>query len=608
MVRIISVKIDAFGNLNGYKRTFDEGLNTILGDNSTGKTTMLGFIRCMFYGLGDKKYLGIDKQRDMYRPWHMDKRATFGGSMQFEWDCSGQVKQYSITRKFGSTAKTDWCQLVQLDTGEAWDNINNLGEKIFGFNIETFERSIFVHQEQTTITGDSGELASRLSRMVDGQGDHQLALDKLDKSRKTFVLTGNRGNNNALISQIAKLEDDISVAHNNLVVAQSKTEQLQLAQDNKQSSQTQLEQLRAKHKQLSARVASSASEQANSDKIAQAKQVLSHQEWSNIDRDYSALVKLCSAKPTTHKVRLPMSVTIAILAVSAVVAIALSILANIWVGVAVFVAGTLVVLLTKKTVVVDSQADIDIILHKYLPPTQCDNIDSAVAQVFAIRDKVHTARATITALGDSVLVASSGDKDNLVQLEHSIESSEGNIDRLSTSIGALTADIASIYQQSNVAELSDQLVSAKEQWQIDNYRYNIVTSLQGIITNTKKQMSLSYLPQLSSSTTQLLDNISSGRWQQVAISDKFELTMSEQGIMRELKYFSCGTRELVLFCYRVALSIKLYGDKLPLLLVDDAFVNLDDDKFRLALGVLEQLATQQGTQIVYVSCHNRRHR
>lgn len=607
MVTLLSVHIDAFGNLSDYNRTFDKGLNTILGDNSTGKTTLLAFIRCMFYGLYEKKYLDIDKQREMYRPWHMDKRATFGGSMNFLWDGNGKLEQYSITRKFGSTAKSDSCQLVNLDHNQICSLTNNIGEQIFGFNLDTFERSIFVHQEQTTITGDSGELASRLSRMVDGQGDHQLALDKLDKSRKTFVLNGNKGYNNVLQSSIVKQQDQLDIATNKLVIADNKSAQLTKAQSDKQQLQANCDKLRTKQQQLSIKLATSPAEQANANKVAEAKQILSHAEWCNIDSDYNTLVQLSSAKPTKTKGKLPAKAIFAILGITAIIATILSLAVAVWAGVVVAVLAVLVLVLYRPTVTVDNSSDIASILTKYLPPAQCTNSTQAIAEIFAIRDRVHTAKATITALGDVSVVDNSANKEQWQTISASIAQCERQIDILSTTIGSLTADINSIYQQSNVAELQDQLDADREQWQLCNYRYNIVTTLQDVINNTKQQMSLSYLPELSTNTTKLLSDISSGRWQQVSISDKFMLTMSEQGVLRDIKYFSCGTRELVLFCYRVALSIKLYGDKLPLLLVDDAFVNLDDSKFSLAMKVLDNLATRANTQIVYVSCHNARH-
>ncbi len=607
MVTLLSVHIDAFGNLSNYDRNFDKGLNTILGDNSTGKTTLLGFIRCMFYGLYDKKYLDIDKQRDMYRPWHMDKRATFGGSMDFVWDGNGKPERYRITRKFGSTAKSDSCQLVNLDNNQICSNTDNLGEQIFGFNLDTFERSIFVHQEQTAITGDSGELASRLSRMVDGQGDHQLALDKLDKCRKTFVLNGNKGRNNLLLAKIHKQQDQLEVATINLVTAGNKTAQLAKAQSDKQQLQANVDKLRTKQQQLSVKLATTPTEQANANKVAEAKQILSHTEWHNIDADYDLLVQLASTKPTKTKGKLPAKVIFAILGITAIIATILSLAVAVWSGIAVAVLGILLVALIKPTVTVDNSSDIASILAKYLPPSQCVNSTEALAEVFGIRHKVHTARATVTALGEITVADNSADKQQWQTVTASIAQFEKQIDMLSTTIGSLTADINNIYQQSNVAELQEQIETDRAEWQLCNYRYNIVATLQKVVSNTKQQMSLSYLPELSTNTTKLLSNISGGRWQNVSISDKFMLTVAEQGVLRDLKYFSCGTRELVMFCYRVALSIKLYGDKLPLLLVDDAFVNIDDSKFSLAMRVLDNLATQQGTQIVYVSCHNARH-
>ncbi len=607
MVTLISVDITAFGNLSNYHYTFDSGMNSILGDNSIGKTTLLGFIRCMFYGLYDKKYLKIDKQRDMYRPWNLDKKATLGGSMQFSWDRDGTPSTYRITRQFGSTPKADSSQLVNIDSGDMWENIDNLGEQVFGFNVETFERSIFVHQEQTTITGDSGELNAKLSRMVDGKGDHTIALAKLDNARKTFVLNGNKGNNNVLLAEIDKQQYQLQVATNNLHIAQQKTCQLSQAQADKQQCVDNLATLRQQQAELSVKVAVSPQQQTNQQKLAEAKQLLSHAEWADIDKHYDELTWLVNANPTTAKGKLPTWAVLVTILVAMAVGIVLALTVQPWLVVVPIVLAVLVLVCVKPTVLVDNSQQIHSILSIYLPLSQCQNTDDALSRIYDIRSSIHNARATVEVLSSTSIEDNSLAKKQMNHVLASIAQCESQIDTLSTNIGMLTADIDNIYQHSNVAEIQEQIQVNKDKWQLCNYRYNIVTTLQDIVNTTKKQMSLSYLPELSRTTSELLCGISSQLWQQVSISDKFELTILDNGVLRDIKYFSCGTRELVLFCYRVALSIKLYGGNLPLLLVDDAFVNLDDNKFTLAMQVLDNLAKQQGTQIVYVSCHGARH-
>ena len=50
-MRIESLHIDKFGKLRAFDLAFPEGLTIVRGDNESGKTTILAFLRAMLYGL-----------------------------------------------------------------------------------------------------------------------------------------------------------------------------------------------------------------------------------------------------------------------------------------------------------------------------------------------------------------------------------------------------------------------------------------------------------------------------------------------------------------------------------------------------------------------------
>ena len=53
-MRINKIKLDRFGGLSDFTLDFDDGLNLVFGHNEDGKTTVLSFLRLMFYGSGTK--------------------------------------------------------------------------------------------------------------------------------------------------------------------------------------------------------------------------------------------------------------------------------------------------------------------------------------------------------------------------------------------------------------------------------------------------------------------------------------------------------------------------------------------------------------------------
>ena len=54
-MRFLECYIENFGKLQGFRYTFDAGLNTILAENGYGKTTLSAFLKCMLYGMEETK-------------------------------------------------------------------------------------------------------------------------------------------------------------------------------------------------------------------------------------------------------------------------------------------------------------------------------------------------------------------------------------------------------------------------------------------------------------------------------------------------------------------------------------------------------------------------
>lgn len=80
--------------------------------------------------------------------------------------------------------------------------------------------------------------------------------------------------------------------------------------------------------------------------------------------------------------------------------------------------------------------------------------------------------------------------------------------------------------------------------------------------------------------------------------------LDEQGGMRALAYYSAGVKELVGFCMRIALATLVFTKEPPPLVLDDPFVNLDDDKTARAKAFVAELSKRY--QIVYFTCKEER--
>ncbi|MBR2181239.1 MAG: AAA family ATPase, partial [Oscillospiraceae bacterium] len=109
-MKLKKVEIDNFGKLKGFSLEFSEGMNFVYGNNEDGKTTLMSFIKMMFYGnVGAAR--DLTNLRKKYRPWD---GAPMGGAIEFEAD----GKLYRIQKRFGTTAGRDEVAVQCLTTGE----------------------------------------------------------------------------------------------------------------------------------------------------------------------------------------------------------------------------------------------------------------------------------------------------------------------------------------------------------------------------------------------------------------------------------------------------------------------------------------------------------
>ncbi len=78
------------------------------------------------------------------------------------------------------------------------------------------------------------------------------------------------------------------------------------------------------------------------------------------------------------------------------------------------------------------------------------------------------------------------------------------------------------------------------------------------------------------------------------------VTMDGGGMQRALDSLSAGYRDLVGLCLRIALIGAMYEQESPMLVMDDPFVNMDDEKVQEALKFLEEISSEY--QVIYFTC------
>ncbi len=167
-MKIKSIDIASFGKLKNYHLDLSDSFTVIFGENEKGKSTIMSFVRMMFYG-NTGKVSSIDKNpRKKYRPWDTDFMA---GSITFEH--SGVT--YRLEREFKASNSTDKISLINLDTNEkeTVSSSEDIGARFFGLTDGAFERSVFIGEPRFSSKNEAadGEINARLSSLATTSDD-----------------------------------------------------------------------------------------------------------------------------------------------------------------------------------------------------------------------------------------------------------------------------------------------------------------------------------------------------------------------------------------------------------------------------------------------------
>ena len=190
-MKLLRLHIENFGTLASLDLDFSDGLNVLHQKNGWGKSTLAVFIKAMFYGLPTTSRRSLDEnERKKYTPW---QGGAFGGSLEFE-TARGKFR---IERFFAAKEANDSFALFDLTTNKPSAAYSaNLGEELFGIDADGFERSTYLSQRMLADGKDNSSISAKLTNLLDDVGDigsYDDAMAALDKRRRYYVMTGNRG-------------------------------------------------------------------------------------------------------------------------------------------------------------------------------------------------------------------------------------------------------------------------------------------------------------------------------------------------------------------------------------------------------------------------------
>lgn len=176
-MKIRRIQIAAFGKLNGFTLEMNDGFHVLYGENEAGKSTLMYFIRVMFYGFNKnaRKDNIAENDRERFRPWHS---PLYGGSVLFEHEGT----RYLLERTFGATKARDTIKLTNDVTGKELrlSLPDEPGSELFGLGKTEFLNTVFVRQLGSVVDEDDN-IKAKLVALAAGNS-MQVSADSMIES------------------------------------------------------------------------------------------------------------------------------------------------------------------------------------------------------------------------------------------------------------------------------------------------------------------------------------------------------------------------------------------------------------------------------------------
>ncbi|MBQ7153260.1 MAG: hypothetical protein IJR83_04900, partial [Clostridia bacterium] len=212
-MKILEIDIINFGKLSHYNLKPSEGLQVILEENGWGKTTLIHFIKAMFYGFSSYNNQSLVKnERKRFTPWN---GGVCSGSLTFACD----EGTYRIEKSFGARESLDRTVVKDVNTGLETDRFGKApGVILFGLDADGFERSFCYTKKDVsdnsfdTISAKLNELEKTVYDLSSfGQAKKLLegAKTELENKRGSGLLKNLQAEIDGLDAKIATLESSL---------------------------------------------------------------------------------------------------------------------------------------------------------------------------------------------------------------------------------------------------------------------------------------------------------------------------------------------------------------------------------------------------------------
>lgn len=169
-------------------------------------------------------------------------------------------------------------------------------------------------------------------------------------------------------------------------------------------------------------------------------------------------------------------------------------------------------------------------------------------------------------------------------------------------IGKVVGDL--YLKKEEFDEAEDSLKDLTERYEADSKKFELVTKARDFLEVARTNIIGKYIGPIKEGFSKYYNILTNEPADRYHIDANTHLTVEEEGMQREICFFSSGYQDMVGICMRMSLVEAMYKEEKPFIIFDDPFINLDMDKTDGALKFLDAVA--EDYQVIYFTCNDSR--
>ena len=159
-----------------------------------------------------------------------------------------------------------------------------------------------------------------------------------------------------------------------------------------------------------------------------------------------------------------------------------------------------------------------------------------------------------------------------------------------------------------VADVAERLAAARERQAELQRRVLIYEATRQAIEAAEQATLKTAARYLEEHMGPAVERVTGGRYREVQVDDQslaFRVRAPETGTLVDARQLSQGTSDQLFLAARLGLVRLVTMDRRPPIILDDPFVTFDEERAQRALELLKEVATEQGFQVMLLTCSDR---